>query len=223
MLPERNISLFPIGNIKKMRVRNQFVERDREATEKRLLDTIGRMVHENGFEKIGINAVALQAGVSKVLIYRYFGSVEGLLAAYIRQHDFWINFPHELPAREEELPDFLKKMFRGQIIQLRDNPVLRRMYRWELSSDNDMIVKLREQREKIGVGLVRGVAKITGYPEKEVAAMASILTASVTYLVMLEDFCPFFNGIHLDEDVGWEQISLGMDKLIDQYFSEQMV
>lgn len=206
-----------------MKEKNQFVERDREATEKRLLDAIGRMVPENGFEKIGINAVALQAGVSKVLIYRYFGSVEGLLAAYIRRHDFWINFPHELPAKAEELPGFLKKMFRGQIIQLRDNPVLRRMYRWELSSDNDMIVKLREQREKIGVGLVEGVAEITGYPEKEVAAMASILTAAVTYLVMLEDFCPFFNGINLNEDAGWEQISLGMDKLIDQYFSEKMV
>lgn len=63
-------------------------ERDREATEKRLLDTIGKMIAEDGFEKIGINAIATQSGVSKILIYRYFGSVEGLMAAYIRQHDF---------------------------------------------------------------------------------------------------------------------------------------
>ena len=57
-------------------------ERDREATEKRLLDTIGKMIAEDGFEKIGINAIATQSGVSKILIYRYFGSVEGLMAAY---------------------------------------------------------------------------------------------------------------------------------------------
>ena len=50
-------------------------ERDREATEKRLLDTIGKMIAEDGFEKIGINAIATQSGVSKILIYRYFGSV----------------------------------------------------------------------------------------------------------------------------------------------------
>ena len=56
-------------------------ERDREATEKRLLDTIGKMIAEDGFEKIGINAIATQSGVSKILIYRYFGSVEGLMAA----------------------------------------------------------------------------------------------------------------------------------------------
>ena len=57
-------------------------ERDREATEKRLLDTIGKMIAEDGFEKIGINAIATQSGVSKILIYRYFGSVEGRLLTY---------------------------------------------------------------------------------------------------------------------------------------------
>lgn len=76
-----------------MKAKSTTTERDRETTERRLLDTIGQMINESGFEKIGINAVANQSGVSKILIYRYFGSVEGLMAAYIRQHDFWINFP----------------------------------------------------------------------------------------------------------------------------------
>lgn len=62
-------------------------ERDREATERRLVDTVGELVRENGFEKIGVNAVAARSGVSKILVYRYFGSVEGLLAAYIRRYD----------------------------------------------------------------------------------------------------------------------------------------
>ena len=40
-------------------------ERDRAATEKRLLDTIGKMIAEDGFEKIGINAIATQSGVQR--------------------------------------------------------------------------------------------------------------------------------------------------------------
>lgn len=84
-----------------MKEKSTTAERDREATERRLLDTIGRMINEIGFEKIGINAVAAQSGVSKILIYRYFGSMEGLMTAYIRQHDFWINFPHEIPERSQ--------------------------------------------------------------------------------------------------------------------------
>lgn len=195
-------------------------ERDREATEARLIDTVGRMIAENGFEKIGINAVATQSGVSKILIYRYFGSVEGLMAAYIRQHDFWINFPLELPCREE-LPLFVKRMFQGQVEQLRNNATLRRLYRWELSCNNDMIAQLREQREKIGLNLVEKVSALTGYPPKEIAVVASVLSASITYLVMLEDFCPIYNGIPLNSDAGWEQINEGIEMLINKLLQDE--
>lgn len=202
-----------------MNKRNLTTERDRETTEKRLLSSIGEMICEQGFEKIGINAVAAQSGVSKILIYRYFGSLEGLLAAYIQQYDFWINFPDELPLREE-VPVFLKKTLRNQIAQLRENPTLKKLYRWELSSDNEMTVKLRELREEAGSSLVRNISRITGREEKEMAALATILNASITYLVMLEDFCPVYNGIPIKEDSGWEQISQGMDLLIDLYFPD---
>ena len=195
-------------------------ERDREATERRLLDTIGKMIAEDGFEKIGINAIATQSNVSKILIYRYFGSVEGLMAAYIKQYDFWLNFPLEYPNREE-LPLFVKRMFQGQIEQLRNNPTLKRLYRWELSCNNDMIVKLREQREKVGVNLVKKVSELTGHPQNEIAVMASLLTASITYLVMLEDFCPIYNGSPLNENSGWEQINEGIELFINKVFQNE--
>lgn len=203
-----------------MKEKSITVERDREATEKRLLETIGKMIAEDGFEKIGINAVAAQSGVSKILIYRYFGSIEGLMTAYIRQHDFWLNFPFEFPDCEN-IPSFIKGMFQGQIEQLRNNPTLKRLYRWELSCNNDMIAKLREQREKIGIQLVEKVSELTGHSRKEIAVMASFLTASITYLVMLEDFCPVYNGIPLNEDSGWEQINEGIEALINKIFANE--
>lgn len=200
-----------------MAAKNITPERDRETTERRILDTIGQMISENGFEKIGINAVATQSGVSKILIYRYFGSVEGLMATYIRQHDFWINFPQELPERNK-LPEYLKQMFRSQIEQLRSNPTLRRLHRWELSSDNEIIVKLREQRENAGMQRIKRISELTGYPLKELEVLASVLTASITYLVMLEEFCPVYNGIPLNHNSGWKQITQGIDSLIDKVF-----
>lgn len=198
-----------------MEMKNKPVERDREATEKRLIDTIGQMIAEQGFEKIGINAVATQSGVSKILIYRYFGSVDGLMATYIRQHDFWLNFPLEVPSKEE-VPEFIKKMFEDQIELLRSDPTLRKLYRWELSCNNEITAKLREQREKTGFHIVETVSMLTGYPQKEMAVIASLVTASITYLVMLEEFCPVYNGIAINEDSGWEQISAGIDALVDK-------
>lgn len=202
-----------------MEKKNITTERDREATEKRLLETIGDMICESGFEKIGINAVAAQSGVSKILIYRYFGSVEGLMAAYIRRHDSLLNsLPQELPDRNT-LPAFLKKRFREQVARLRKDIILKRLYRWELSSNNEYVAKIREQREKIGMELIAGISEISGLPKEEIASMATLLNTSITYLVMLEEVCPVYDGIPLNRDAGWEQIMQAIDRIIDGFFA----
>lgn len=201
-----------------MEKKNIPAERDREATEKRLLETIGNMICESGFEKIGINAVAARSGVSKILIYRYFGSVEGLMVAYIRQHDSLLNsLPEEFPDREA-LPAFLKKRFQEQIAGLRKDVILKRLYRWELSSDNEYVAKIREQREKIGMELIGRISEISGLPQDEIASVATLLNTSITYLVMLEEVCPVYDGIPLNRDEGWEQIAQAINRIIDGIF-----
>ncbi|MCM1300998.1 MAG: TetR/AcrR family transcriptional regulator [Bacteroides cellulosilyticus] len=190
-------------------------ERDREATEKRLLETVGRMVAENGFEQIGINAVAAQSGVSKILIYRYFGSVDGLLAAYIRQYDFWLNLPADVPKREE-LPQFLKTLFQQHIDRLRTDATLRRLYRWELSCNNETIAKIRERREKAGLELIRKFCQVSGMQQPEAETISALFAAAITYLAMLSDFYPAYNGIAIDKDAGWNQIQKGINMMIDK-------
>lgn len=193
-------------------------ERNREATEKRLLDTVSEMIAENGFETIGVNAIANKSGVSKILIYRYFGSVEGLLAAYLHQNDFWINYPKSI-SQKETLPEFVKAMFHGQLRQLRENPTLRKLYRWELSSNNSLIIHLRKQRETAGVELINEVSRASGKSKENIASVATILSASIAYLMMFSDICPDYNGLRLDEDKGWKSIEDGMDELIDNFFN----
>lgn len=194
------------------------MERNRDATEKRLLETVGRMVAEKGFEQIGINAVAAQSGVSKILIYRYFGSVDGLLSAYILQYDFWLNLPADVPERAE-LPQFLKTLFQQQIDRLRTDATLRRLYRWELSCNNATIAKIREQREKAGLELIRKFCQASGMQQPEAETISALFAASITYLAMLSDFCPVYNGIAIGEKAGWERIKSGIDALIDKILS----
>lgn len=65
------------------------------------------------------------------------------------------------------------------------------------------------------------MSELTGHPQKEIAVMASLLTASITYLVMLEDFCPVYNGILLNENSGWEQINEGIEVFINKIFQNE--
>lgn len=189
-------------------------EKDREATENMLLEAVGELVAEEGFENLGVNAVAARAGVSKMLIYRYFESLDGLIAAYIRKRDFWINYRPEIP-KKKHLAEFLKQMFRGQIERLRNDTTLKRLYRWELMGNNALIAELRQQREATGLWLVESVSELTGRPRSELAVIATMISASVSYLALLEENCPAYNGIPLQQNMGWEQYAAGIDALID--------
>jgi AcrR family transcriptional regulator len=55
--------------------------RNRDETRQRILDAALDIVTTEGFGALGVNAVARRAGADKQLIYRYFGGLDGLMAA----------------------------------------------------------------------------------------------------------------------------------------------
>ena len=196
------------------------VIKNRQTTEMNLIKAVDELIEENGFEGLGINAVSAKAGVSKMLIYRYFNSLDGLIAAYLQQPDYWINFDEQLPD-EEHIGEFIKEIFKRQIAMLRQSYTLRRLYRWELTSNNIFIKELREKREAKGVWLVDAVSKLSKHPQKETAAMASILTAAISYLSLLEENCPVFNGINIQTEDGWKELEEGINILIDIWLEKR--
>ena len=188
--------------------------KSREQTECKILEAVASIVESDGFEKLGINTIALKANVSKMLIYRYFGGLEELIARVIMQKDYWAN-TDTLILNPHSVGDSIKSMFRNQIEQLRNDVTLRRLCRWELSCHNASIDRLRDKREENGCNLIKVVSRLTGCSNSEVASLASILSASISYLALIEDQCPTYNGIALQTDKGWEQIAQGVDMIVD--------
>ena len=188
--------------------------KNREQTESRILEAVASIVESEGFEKLGINTIASKANVSKMLIYRYFGGLEELIAQFIMQKDYWAN-TDTLILNPHSVGDSIKSMFRNQIEQLRNDVTLRRLCRWELSCHNASIDRLRDKREENGCNLIKVVSRLTGCSNSEVASLASILSASISYLTLIEDQCPTYNGIALQTDKGWEQIAQGVDMIVD--------
>lgn len=197
------------------------ITKNRQATELTLIKAVNDIIEESGFEGLGINAVAAKAGVSKMLIYRYFNSLDGLIAAYIQQNDYWINFDEQLPDKEH-VSVFIKQIFKNQIKQLREHYTLKRLYRWELITDNKIVRELRDTREEKGIWLVEAVSKLTKHPQRETAAVASIVTAAISYLALLEESCPVYNGLKIQEESGWEQLEEGINLLVDLWLQKQI-
>lgn len=63
--------------------------RDRYTTAARLLKAVETLLTREGFSGLGVNAVAREAGIDKVLIYRYFDGMPGLLRAFAHSDAFW--------------------------------------------------------------------------------------------------------------------------------------
>jgi len=188
--------------------------KNRELTEKKIIDAVERIIENQGFEKLGINAVASEAGVSKMLIYRYFGGLDELLAHYLMQKDYWANTDTTI-LEQANVGESIKNMFRKQIKQMRNDIMLKRLCRWELTADNDNIRTLQDRRERNGRDLIQMVARLTGCSNAEVAFLATILSASISYLVLMEEQTSTYNGIDLQSEEGWKQIMDGIGLMID--------
>lgn len=190
------------------------MERDRDMTEEKLIKAVGELIVGEGFESLGVRKVAEQAGVNKTLIYRYFESLDGLIYAYMKKHDFWINAPLERPD-VSDIKGYLKTFYRREIAEYRDNTALKRLKRWELSSDKDFVVEIRAQREKNGVRFMEMMSGFAKVDKEELQAITALMDAGIAYLAMFEENCQMYNGIDIQSDEGWEQIAKGIDALID--------
>jgi Transcriptional regulator len=190
------------------------MEKNRTHTEQRLIDATNGLITDKGFEKLGINAIAEKAGVDKKLIYRYFGSLDGLINECLKRNDFWANVPEGLP-QATEMKDYAKEIFRQQIKHFRENSIMNRLSRWELSNQNDFVDELRQKRENTGLERIATVSRTLGMDRKEVAGVTSLITAGITYLAMLKENCRYYNGIDIQSDEGWEEIAESVDKIID--------
>lgn len=190
--------------------------KNRENTERRILAAVDRIVAEKGFEGIGVNAVAQEAGVAKMLIYRYFGGREGLVTHYILQGDFWSNvavdFDNQLTLREN-----LKLLFRKQIEQLQENVSMRRLLRWELVTNDTVPDLLFERREANGRTIIDALCTLTHASRTEIAALSAILSASMSYLALLSERHSQYNDLDLRTAEGWEAIEKGVDLVIDMW------
>lgn len=128
--------------------------RDRAQTEQRLIAAVGQLLAEQGFQSIGVNAIARTAGVDKVLIYRYFDGLPRLLECYGKSSNFW-------PSTDEVLGDLtaLRQLSAGRRLQLvlerlvaglLARPQTLAIMAWELSQQNALTTALAEIREQWG-------------------------------------------------------------------------
>lgn len=199
------------------------MKRDKNSTKQSLLDSVGVLLEREGFRNLGINAIAREAGCDKVLIYRYFGSLEGLLDAYLYQNDFYTHMDIDLISRnikpdKDSLKETVKNILSNQLKQTSGNRGFQEILRWELVDDNEVLQRYATRREASGHALTRLLMGTLPEPRPDLEAMIAVFVSGIYYLVLRSKYVKVFNGVVLENDEGWNRINLAVDTLLDFIF-----
>ncbi|MEZ0538442.1 TetR/AcrR family transcriptional regulator [Fibrella arboris] len=200
------------------------VRRNRAKTTQRIIDAFEEVLAERGLQDVGVNRVAERAGVSKVLIYRYFGGLEGLIAHYIRMGKLYPNFSEPVleqlrPNNEEELSRLWHRQLTQLFRQFRNNKASRELLKANtIESDPVADIASQVQDEEI----TRLVKQLSFVENVDNEAISAITVGAMSYLTLMADNNRTMVGINLRSEEGWKRIENAV-KLIYGALSEKTV
>ncbi|HCM25884.1 MAG TPA: TetR/AcrR family transcriptional regulator [Treponema sp.] len=200
--------------------------KNRPETEENILEAVTRLVEEHGFGALGVNAVAERAGVSKVLIYRYFGGYRELLEEWASRRNFWIRSARDAERSVREAGGDkitviaeMKKLLRDQAENLRTDPIAREILRWFIAEKDAAAAAVMARVEEQGAALARTLSDSIG-EKRDVAALSAVVVGGIYYLALIADRAPVFGGVDISTQAGWERILSAVDGLTDAILKE---
>lgn len=184
------------------------IRRNRAKTTQRIIDALEEVISERGLEGIGVNRIAEKAGVSKVLIYRYFGGLDGLLEYYVKMGKL---FPMFTPAVLDQIRPLhesdLARVWYRQVIQtfrfFRTFKAAREILKANIiENDTTAEVTSRAQDEE----LTRLVEQLSFVKGADVQAVSAVVIGAMSYLTLLAQNNRTMIGIDLRSEEGWNRI-----------------
>ena len=202
--------------------------RDKQETKERILAALGRLLAEKGFLTVGINAVASEAGVNKVLIYRYFGGLPELLEAFGTSGEFWPTLEEiaggDLEALKAEPPaERVAIAVCNFAHALRRRPITQEILAWETVERNELTVILEKVREGLSIRLFAEIGYDLSAIDADVAAITALLGAATNYLAVRARKVDTFNTVEIRSVEGWRRLECAIFTICERCLLPKVV
>ncbi len=188
--------------------KDEKIRRNRAKTTQRIVEALEEVIAERGLEGVGVNRVAEKASVSKVLIYRYFGGMEGLLEYYVKMGKL---FPIFTPALLDQIRPLhesdIARIWYRQVIQtyrhFRTYKAAREVLKASVI-ENDPIAETtaRAQDEE----MTRLVGQLSFVKGADTEAISAVILGAMNYLTIMAQNDRTMISIDLRSEEGWERI-----------------
>lgn len=196
--------------------------RDRLQTRKKILAAVGRLLARKGSKGLGVNAIAREAQVDKVLIYRYFGGLDELYRAFVLEGDSFPSLEElsgETIEKLQTLPpdEAASRALLGFGRAIRRRPITREMMRWELQERNSLTDLLAEERERMTFEWLKLAPKMEGV---DLPAVIALLAAGQAFLALRAKTASVYAGIDLHSEEGWQRLENAAALLTKLFFAQ---
>lgn len=191
--------------------------RDADRTRALFLNAVERVLRKQGLQGLGVNAVARAAGRDKALIYKYFGSLEGLYSAFAVSRSLFPTLEEMLGPARENLSgmtplEIARAAASGYLREIRKRPLTLEILRWELVVRNPLTDALSEVRSAATLEFNRRI----GNPgDLDVPAVTALLYGGIVYLLLKIEGGSAFNGMDLGKDSTWERVEKALHRILE--------
>ena len=189
--------------------------RNRGETETRILDAARQVIAREGFAALGVNAVAAEAGCDKKLIARYFGGIDGIVAALGGELGFWLGEAPPPRGPADSYADRMLVLLEHYRASLRENPLLQRVLAAELAEPSPALARTDQARAvTIGRWMAQATHGLASPEGVDAPAINAVLLAALHYLTLRELSLGGFAGLDLSTEEGRERIDRAMARLL---------
>lgn len=195
--------------------------RNREETEALLVDAAARVLARDGITGFGVNAIAREAGADKVLVYRYFGDLEGLAAALGRRADLWLGDAPIVPPTAS-YRDALWILFTAYLRTLRHSDFLRQALIVELSNAGGLSDALARARSEAAQRWFRQAVGARAAPSgADAPAVNAVMIAALHHLALAAARQGAFAGLPLKTAKDWGRVEEAFHALLTAAYPEK--
>lgn len=201
--------------------------RDRKATEELIINAFETVLLSDGVAGLGVNAIAQEAGVNKVLIYRYFKDLPGLARHWASHSSFW---PSELELIGNDpdafaklaVTDRVKAVLCNYVDAIRARPRTVELLAGELLSPNEITRALSDGMVGPGKGVDEYIHLETVGEDvaDKVWKLIFMVNALTAYMAIRERANPSYMGFDMTEDQSWEFLRDTVGDVAEQYLKE---
>jgi AcrR family transcriptional regulator len=201
------------------------VRRNREQTKQKLIHAAGKILRLKGLQHTSSSAIARLAGVDRKLISRYFGSLNGLLEAYVIQQDYWLTYARELQTKPDgenihQVRELLISLLVNQFTYFYNNEPMQRLILEEIGSKQWLMASISRIRESRGGDFFKVTDEFFEGTSIDFRAIASVIIGGIYYTTLhSKNNDSTFCGLNLQDPKDRDRISGALRTMITISFN----